>query len=375
VGPTGWPFAAEERPEEERPEEERMMSKRVFPEKLTRFCVGALIKVGLKPPDAQIVADVLVMTDTWGTFSHGTGALANYVKTIKNGGINASAVPAVMAEGTGWAVVDGHSSMGMLGSSLAMNLAIEKARQNTIAWVGVRDSSHFGAAGYYANMAARSNMIGIAMSNADPNMVVPGARGHVIGNNPIAYAVPAGDEHPLLLDIALSAVAAGKILGMKALGQAIPASWLTDAEGLPTSEVGDWPNSGSMTPMAGHKGYGIALLIEVLAGALSGAGMLSEAKSWILQPAEVSRLGQAFLVINVGGIIPIEHFKLRVDQIIREIRQSAKAKGSDRIYVPGEIEWQKRDDALKNGIPLPEQAFASLADIGKQLGLDMRLSE
>src|SRR6266536_1932815 len=165
-------------------------SKRVFPEKLTKFCVGVLAKAGLKPQDAQTVADVLVMTDTWGTFSHGTGALANYVNTMKTGGIDPSATPEVSAGGTGWAIVDGHSSMGMLSSSLAMNLAIEKARESTISWVGVRDSSHFGAAGYYANMAARQNMIGIAMSNADPNLVVPGARGHVIGNNLVAYAVP-----------------------------------------------------------------------------------------------------------------------------------------------------------------------------------------
>jgi LDH2 family malate/lactate/ureidoglycolate dehydrogenase len=350
-------------------------SNRVVPENLTKFCVSALTKAGLTPQNAQIVAEVLVMTDTWGTFSHGTAALANYVNTMKAGGIDPSAVPEVIAGGTGWAIVDGHSSMGMLSSSLAMNLAIEKARESTIAWVGVRDSSHFGAAGYYANMAAHSDMIGIAMSNADPNMVVPGARGHIIGNNPIAYAVPADQEHPLLLDIALSAVAAGKILGMKALGQAIPPNWLTDADGLPTSEVGDWPNSGSMVPMALHKGYGIALLIEILAGAMTGAGMLSEVKSWILQSREVSRLGQAFIVIDVGKIISIDQFKQRVDQIIREIRQSPKAKGSERIYVPGEIEWAKRDDALKNGIPLPEQIMASLQRLGAQLDLDVGLLE
>ncbi len=349
--------------------------KRVLPEKLANFCVDALVKSGLKPQDAQIVADVLVMTDTWGTFSHGTGALANYINTMKSGGIDPSASPEVMAGGRGWAVVDGHSSMGMLGSTMAMNLAIEKARECTISWVGVRDSSHFGAAGYYANLAARQNMVGIAMSNADPNMVVPGARGHIIGNNPIAYAVPACSEHPILLDIALSAVAAGKILGMKALGKAIPPSWLTDADGLPTAEVGDWPNSGSMLPMAGHKGYGIALLIEVLAGALTGAGMLSEVKSWILQSNDVSRLGQAFIVIHVGAILPIEDFKRRVDQIIRELRHSPKAKGSERVYVPGEIEWGKREDALKHGIELPQPILSSLHRLGQQLGLDTQLLE
>lgn len=345
------------------------MPKRILPDKLSAYCVQVLTKAGLKPADALVIADVLVTTDTWGTFSHGTGALGNYVNTMKAGGIDPGAKPEIVADSETWALVDGNSSMGMLGSSLAMNLAIEKAQSKTIAWVGVRNSSHFGAAGYYANMAAKQDMIGIAMSNADPNMVVPGARGSIIGNNPLAYAVPAGKENPLFLDIALSAVAAGKIFAMKALGKAIPDTWLTDKDGLPTSDAGDWPNSGSMTPMAGHKGYGIAMLIEVLAGALTGAGMLSEVKSWILQPTEISRLGQAFIAINVGNLIPIESFRQRIDEVIAELREAPKAKGSERIYVPGEIEWEKRADALANGIPLPDLVFASLYRTGQQLGI------
>jgi len=315
------------------------------------------------------------MTDTWGTFSHGTGALKHYVNTMKAGGINPTASPEVIAEGASWAVFDGHSCMGMLSCTLAMTMAIEKARKSTIAWVGVRNSSHFGAAGYYANMAVDQGMIGIAMSNADPNMVVPGARGHVIGNNPMAYAVPAGDEFPILFDIALSAVAAGKIYAKKALGQSIPSDWITDADGLPTSDPSQWPHSGSMMPMAGHKGYGIALLIEVLAGVLTGAGMLSEVKSWMWSSDQPSRLGDAFIAIDVGAILPLEDFKRRVDHVIREIRQAPKAKGSERVYAPGEMEWEKRKDALKNGIPLPEPVFADLDRVGKQLGLDTHLLE
>ena len=279
------------------------MSKRLPVEKLRRFCAEALEKAGLRPDDAAIVADVLVMTDTWGTFSHGTGALRNYLISLRAGGMNPHSRAEVVAEGDSWAVVDGHSGMGMLACHMAMNIAIEKARTNMIAWTGVRNSSHFGAAGYYANMAVRHDMLGIAMSNADPNMVVPGARGHIIGNNPLAYAVPAGEEYPILLDIALSTVAASKILSMKALGQPIPPNWITDADGMPTAEVGDWPATGSMLPMAGHKGYGIALLIEAMAGLLPGAGVLDEVKSWILNPTAEGCLGQAFIVINPGIIL------------------------------------------------------------------------
>lgn len=349
------------------------MSRLVLPDKLREFCVAVLTKAGVDAEDSQVISDVLVTTDTWGTFSHGTGALANYVKTMRSGGINSVAKPEIIERGPSWALIDGHSAMGMLSASLAMNTAIEKARKCVVSWVGVRNSSHFGAAGYYANMAVAHEMIGIAMSNADPNMVVPGARGHVIGNNPFAYAVPAGSEYPPLLDMALSAVAAGKIFAMKAAGQPIPSTWLTDREGLPVTEVGDWPASGSMVPMAGHKGYGIAFLIEVLAGALTGAGMLSEVKSWILGPTEISRLGHAFIAIHIDGIIPIKLFKQRVDKMIREIHQARKAKGSEKIYVPGEIEWEKRESALKQGIPLPEPILASLQRVGEQLGVDTGL--
>ncbi len=349
------------------------MSKRITPEKLTAYCVLALTKLGMREKDAGLVADVLVTTDTWGTFSHGTNALGNYIKTMQAGGIDPLATPELVGEGEAWAVIDGHSAMGMLGSSMAMDLAIEKARKTAIAWVGVRNSSHFGAAGYYANMAAKQDMIGLAMSNADPNMVIPGGRGHIIGNNPMAYAIPVGDGQPLFLDIALSAVAAGKIFAMKAAGKPIPDTWLTDKDGLPVVEVGDWPNSGSMVPMAGHKGYGIALLIEVLAGALTGAGRLSEVKSWIHHPTAVSRLGQSFIAMNIGNIVAIDIFKQRIDGVIAELHASPKAKGSERVYVPGEIEWEKRADALANGIPLPEAVFASLYQAGQKLGIETRL--
>ena len=349
------------------------MAKRLAVDKLQRFCIEALEKAGLSSDDAATVAEVLVMTDTWGTFSHGTGALRNYLNSLRGGGMNLRSKPEVVAEGDTWAVVDGHSGMGMLGCCVAMNLAIEKARTHAIAWAGVRNSSHFGAAGYYANLAVRHDMLGIAMSNADPNMVVPGARGSIIGNNPLAYAVPAGEEYPILLDIALSAVAAAKIFAMKELRQPIPSTWLTDAEGMPVDEVGDWPATGSMVPMAGHKGYGIALLIETMAGLLPGAGVLDEVKSWILNPAAEGSLGQAFIVINPGIILPIRNFKDRVDTMIRTVRGSPKARNSQRIYLPGEIEWEHREDALKNGIPLPARVLASLYGATEDLGLDTAL--
>ncbi|MBN9615785.1 MAG: hypothetical protein BGO25_03820 [Acidobacteriales bacterium 59-55] len=349
------------------------MPKQVSVEGLKKYCIKVLSKAGLSRSDADTVSEVLVMTDTWGTFSHGTGALVNYVRALRAGGIDCNSKPEILSEGGSWAVIDGHSGMGMTSCCMAMNLAIEKARTNAIAWCGVRNSSHFGAAGYYANMAANRDMIGISMSNADPNMVVPGARGHTIGNNPFAYAVPVGTGHPILLDIALSAAAHGKIKTMKALGKPIPSTWVTDAEGIPTSNLSNWPATGSLIPMAGHKGYGIAMLVEVMAGLLTGAGILNEVKSWVFNPEESAHLGQAFIAINIEAILPIESFKTRIDSMILQIRQAPTATGSDRIYMPGEIEWEKRENALKNGIPLPDPVISSLRQAGQELGITTTL--
>jgi len=345
------------------------MSTRISVEDLRSYCIAVLTKAGLRPDNANIVADVLVMTDTWGTSSHGTGALRNYVRALQAGGIDRNSTPEVVAEGDSWSVIDAHSGMGMPSCCMAMELAITKARTNTIAWSGVRNSSHFGAAGYYANIAAEHDMIGISMSNADPNMVVPGARTHTIGNNPLAYAVPVGKGHPILLDIALSAAAHGKIKSMKMLGQPIPSTWVTDAEGTPTSDLSNWPETGSLMPMAGHKGYGIAMLVEIIAGLLTGAGVLNEVKSWVFQPEVNASLGQAFIAINIGTIVPIEIFKERIDSMILQILQAPTAKGSNRIYMPGELEWEKREDALKSGIPLPETVISSLRQVGEELGI------
>lgn len=340
-------------------------SKRVAVEDLTQLCVEVFTRVGMSPADARTVAAGLVTTDTWGTFSHGTNLLPHYVTSIRAGGIDAGAQPEVVEEGPSWAILDGHAAMGMVSGCRAMDLAISKARTTTLSWVGVCNSNHFGAAGYYAVLATHHEMIGVALSNVDPNMAVPGARGSVIGNNPLAYAVPHRADFPVFLDIATSAVAASKIMTSKSLGQDLPGDYLADSEGLPTCKIGTWPVGSSLMPMAGHKGYGLAFLIEVLAAVLTGAGMLSTARSWILSPHEQGKLGHCFLVFNIGNIMPIELFKQRMSELGREIHEAVKARGSDRIYLPGEMECERRAEALRNGIEFPEWVKAGLRGVAR----------
>ena len=260
---------------------------------LEEFCRAALQRCGVSEADAGVTADVLVTTDTFGVFTHGTKSLRGYVRRLRAGGLRADAVPQVVAEGPSWAIVDGQSAIGMVTSVFAMNAAIRKAKATGMAYVGVRNSCHFGAAGYYVLMAAKAGMIGMAMANDTPSMAVPGSRTGVLGTNPLAYAVPAGQQDPIFLDIASSAVAGGKIRIAQARGQKVPDTWLVDPEGVPTTDPFAYPHQAALVPFAGHKGYGIAMLIETLSGVLSGAASIQLSTSPIIPaplktPARVS---------------------------------------------------------------------------------------
>jgi LDH2 family malate/lactate/ureidoglycolate dehydrogenase len=251
-----------------------------------------------------------------------------------------------------------------------MTLAIAKAKENGVGYAGVKRSTHFGAAGYYASMALQHDMVGLAMSNVDANMTVPGARGNVIGNNPLAYAIPAGSEHPIMLDVALSTVAAGKIYAAQDRNLPIPDTWLVDGDGLPTTDISGYPRVGSLLPMAGHKGYGLALLVEVLAAVLTGAAMTSQVRLWGSKWDVPTDEGHAFIAIDAGAIMPLDLFQERVDWLVREIHAAPKASGSERIYLPGEMEWEKRAAAMEQGIDLPDDVRASLIRMAYEVGLD-----
>jgi ureidoglycolate dehydrogenase (NAD+) len=345
-------------------------NRRVPVSRLHEFCVKAMVSSGMKETDAHITAEVLVTTDTWGTFTHGTKHLGSYLRRVRAGGTDPVAVPQVIAEGPSWAMVDGHSAMAMVSAYTGMELAIVKAQQSGVGYVGVKHSTHFGAAGFYASMALQYDMLGLAMSNVDANMTVPGARGNVIGNNPLAYAVPAGTEFPIMLDMALSTVAAGKIYAAQDLGTSIPNTWLVDGDGLPTTDIGGYPRVGSLLPMAGHKGYGLALLVEVLAAVLTGAAMTSQVRLWGSEWDVPTDEGHAFIAIDVGAIMPLEVFQERIDWLVREIHSAPRAKGASRIYLPGEMEWEKRTVALEQGIDLPDDVRASLIKMAHEVGLD-----
>lgn len=331
---------------------------------LHAFVRRALERVGVSATHADVTADVLATTDSWGVHTHGTKLLAGYVRRLQAGGLRTDVEPCATSSGSAWAMVDGGSALGQVASVFAMEQAIAKARVAGVSYVGVRNSCHFGAAGYYAWLAAREGMIGLAMANDVPSVAAPGSRGAVLGSNPIAYAIPAGRHWPILLDMSIATVAGGKVYARCRLGEPIPPGWLVGPDGLPTQDGSLYPGQASLAPMGGHKGYGIGLLIESLSGVLSGASVTHAVGSWLFGDlAQATDHGGAFLVIDVEQILGGNAFRSRIDALIDEIHAAPTADGCTGIEVPGEREWRSRQRALAAGIDLPEDVRYVLREL------------
>jgi len=352
-----------------------MKSNRIKLEDLKRFCAMALEKAGMKPEYAAVTAEVLSDTDGYGTHSHGTKNLHNYIKKAKAGGIDINAEPTAVKEGPAFAVIDACNSMGMVSSVQAMELACKKACQSGIGIVTVKNGCHFGAAGYYANIAAQKGMLGLVFSNVDPNMNAPGARAKALGNNPIAFACPSKTMPSVFLDVAMSNVASLKVFQARAEGRKIPTTWIVDKDGVPTDDPSRYPNEGAMQPMAAHKGYGFAVMVDVLTGVLSGGAtsMGGNIASWVLDLQAPNNVCQTFIAVNAAMFCDESEYADRVEEMANKLRELPKAKGSERIYLPGEMEWERYAGAEKDGLLLPSDLLESLQGLARDSGLVLPL--
>lgn len=218
-------------------------SRTVSYEQLHRFVAEAFRRAGLSEADAKTGADVLVTTDAWGVVTHGTKLVRGYLRRLKAGGLRADARPEIAKQGPAWAIVNGQSG-------LAMRTAVAKAKTCGIAYVGVRNSCHYGAAGYYASLAADEGCIGLSMANDIPSVAAPGSRKGITGSNPISYAVPAGRHRSILLDMSVATVAGGKVYAARTRGERIPNTWLVGADGKPTTDPSGYPQVGALQPAA-----------------------------------------------------------------------------------------------------------------------------
>ncbi|HEV8635752.1 MAG TPA: Ldh family oxidoreductase [Chloroflexota bacterium] len=308
-------------------------------------------RLGLPEDDAAVVADHLVEADLRGVHSHGVIRVPSYVAGLKAGRINPRPQIRVVDDHGAQAVVDGDNGMGQLAAFRANDLAIERGREHGLAGVALRRSGHAGAMAYYPIRALRHGLIGFATTNAGINMPPTGGVQKLVGNNPFAIAVPTARDWPMVLDMATSVVAGGKLDVARAKGEPIPLGWARDAQGDPTTDPVA-ARQGSLEPLGGPKGYGMAVMLDVLAGVLSGGRF----GAGLGAPGS----GQFFLTLAVERYMPLEEFKARMEQLLDQLHACHRAPGVERIYVAGEIEWELQQRRTREGVPLEESVLGDL---------------
>jgi ureidoglycolate dehydrogenase (NAD+) len=336
---------------------------------LRALCLKMMELAKLDSKGARATADELVTTDMWGVHTHGTRQLPKLLENFETGKMDLNATASVIDEGPTWASIDGKRAMAFQTAIDGMEMAINKARDAGTATVTARNIGHFGAAGYFAVMAAEAGMIGIAMCNVDPCIAVPGTKGPVLGTNPFAYGIPTSGR-PVFFDIATSAVAATKVFRAKARGETIPDGWLVDKDGVPTNDPSHYPEEGALLPFAAHKGYGFAFLIEALCAGLSGGPTPDKVNCWVSSTPEPVNQSFTFIAINPDTFAAGRNFLNYMDGLTAHVQSADKAVNADHIYLPGEIEWRKYQIAQQQGIALPADVADVLRSAAAKYGVD-----
>lgn len=341
---------------------------RIQPEDLRRFTREVFQAVGLSPEHAAIVTESLVQAELRGQGSHGVSRLLDiYIKRLQCGATNPRPQVQVIAQRGGTALVDGDNGPGQVVGHYAMGLAVDLAKEHGVSFVAVRRSSHYGAAAFFLQKATEAGLIGFTATNAPPNMPPWGGRKPYLGTNPLAIAVPSGSYGPILLDMATSVVAKGKILLMAKEGQkTIPPGWALDAEGNPTTDVQAALN-GMMLPVGGHKGYGLALMVEILSAVLSGASFGPHLGSLYGDFHRGQDVGHSFGALDVSAFGPLEDFMARMDALVTEIKAIPRQAGVEEILVPGEVERRCQARYAVEGIPFEAAVYDEICRIGASL--------
>ena len=335
--------------------------------KLEAFTARAFEAVGISPAEAQSIAALMVRADLQGSEGHGVFRLPQYIRRIQGGAVNIKPAIRVEREAAGMALVNGDNGMGHLVMRFASEKAIEKAKSAGVAWVGVKWSNHAGPASLYASMPLAHDMVGLYLAVGNANHLPPwGGLDMLLSTNPIAVAVPAGEEPPIILDMATTVAAYGKVKTKAQRGEPMPEGWMMDREGRPLTDPRR-ANDGFLLPIGGYKGYGLALIFGLLAGTLNGAAMGKDVVDFNADDTTPTNTGHVIVAINVEAFQPVAEFKNNVDALIRDIRASKRLPGVDRIRLPGEASHAARADRLKNGIPLPAPLAASLDQLAVEL--------
>ena len=346
-------------------------------DQLDKFVTDAFVKFGFSDSDAKIIKDVLLMSDLYGIESHGMQRLVRYHKGIEKGTIIVEAKPEVVFETPVSAVIDGHDAMGQLNGHYAMELAIKKAKENGVGIVSVRNSNHYGIAGYYAKMAVNEGLIGFSCTNSEAIMVPTFGRKAMLGSNPQAWAAPA-DPYDFFFDASTTVVTRGKLEMYNKLGKPLPDGWALDKNGNPSTDAADvlanisahvgggiMPLGGSTEKLGSHKGYGNGMIAELFSSILSQGATANKC-----MVGGRSNICHGFMAINPAFFGDAAEIKKHFSTFLQELREAPKAAGQDRIYTHGEKEHESVAKVKAEGIPVLNGTMVEVLDLCNELGLD-----
>jgi len=339
----------------------------VSPDRLRDFVAAVYRSAGVPAKDAEFVADTLVQADLWGHQSHGVLRLAWYQARLQSGAMKPETLFETVLDGGAVLVLEANDGIGQVVAKHATEEAVRRAKLHGVGVVSVRNSNHFGTCMYFTGMGAKEGCITLLTTNGGPNMAPWGGMKKMIGTNPWSVSAPAGRFPPMVMDVANSGVARGKIYLARQRHEQIPDNWAIDAAGLPTTD----PLAaleGLILPMAGHKGYAIGVIVDMLSGVLSGSSFLDDVHG-PYDPVNKSGAGHFFVAFNVEAFQPKAQFEGRMEEYIERLKAVPLAPGFEEIYYPGEIEAQNDARQRKEGLLLPADTLASLTDVARLAGI------
>lgn len=350
-------------------------------QRLRAFTYTVFKTIGCPDADASLATDVLVSADLRGVDSHGVARLSGYVRLWEAGRLNAKPDIRIVHETPTTATVDGDAGLGLVVAPYAMDVAIEKARQYGSGWVAIRNSNHFGIAGYHALKAAAEDMIGYALTNASPLVAPTFSSERLLGTNPICYAFPAGQYPPVVVDMATSAAANGKLEIAERTGKTIPEGWALGIDGQPTQDATAVKKGGALLPLGSdrehgsHKGFGLSATVDILSGVLSGANYGPWVPPFVayLQPVADQPgqgIGHFVGAMRVDGFRPVAEFKTNMDQWIERFKEAKRIDERQPVIIPGEPEYEAVQQRKTHGIPLVDAVWQDLQVLATRLGIE-----
>jgi LDH2 family malate/lactate/ureidoglycolate dehydrogenase len=342
---------------------------RVSAAQLAAFITRAFVAAGLPAADAEIVAGLMAEADLRGSDTHGVIRLPIYLRRIRAGGVNARPDIRVVSDRPSAALVDGDNGMGHLVMRRATHLAIEKAKATGIGWVGARMSNHAGPAALYATLPLDHDMVGLYFAVGSNNHLPPwGGAENLLGTNPMCVAVPAMEEPPVVLDMAPTVAAFGKVRLKAQRGEPMPVGWMIDRDGKPLTDP-KRADEGYLLPIGDYKGYGLSLIIGILAGALNRAALGRDVVDFVKETGKATNTGHAIAAIAIETFMPAADFKRAIDAVIRDIRNSRRLPGVERIWLPGEQTHAKLLDRRAHGIPMPKSLRDTLDAVAREFNI------